>query len=209
MVLSRITECLDDRAVAHSELRGSETTTRSGCSLSCPGVLRYDLIQGDTRMNFNTALHFVNLFFVGILAGMEIVIHYGLRAPSEVLSERSQLQLRQALVLRLRILVPTFFVPSAFSGIAVAALDGSAVGLWLRCVGLLAMLVWILVRIVGTVPINSATISWKLAEPPTDWRAQVARAERFHDIGVWAVVLSFACFLTSTALTLSVRAADR
>jgi hypothetical protein len=28
-----------------------------------------------------TVLDFVNLFFAGILAGIEIVIHYGLRAP--------------------------------------------------------------------------------------------------------------------------------
>ncbi len=57
-------------------------------------------------MNPATVLDFVNLFFAGILAGIEIVIHYGLRAPTEVLDEQSQIQLRQALVLRLRVLVP-------------------------------------------------------------------------------------------------------
>ena len=154
-------------------------------------------------MNFNVSLHFINLFFAGILAGIEIVIHFGLRAPTEVLSDRSQLRLRQALVLRLRVLVPAFFVPTALSGIAVAVLDGAAAGLWLRCVALLAILVWIVIRIVGTVPLNSATLTWELAAPPADWKAQVVRAERFHDIGVWAVVLSFGCFLASTAVTLT------
>jgi hypothetical protein len=154
-------------------------------------------------MNFTTVLHFVNLFFAGILAGMEIVIHYGLRAPTEVLSDQSQLQLRQALVLRLRVLVPAFFVPTALSAIAIAVLEGAAVGLWLRCVGLLATLVWIVIRIIGTVPINSATLTWELAAPPKDWKAQVARAERFHDIGVWVMVLSYACFLATTAVSLS------
>jgi hypothetical protein len=151
-------------------------------------------------MNFITVLHFINLFFGGILAGIEIVIHYGLRAPAEVMSERSQLQLRQALVLRLRILVPAFFLPTALSAIGVAVLEGAAAGLWLRCVGLIAILLWIVIRIIGTVPINSATLSWELAAPPTDWKAQVVRAERFHDIGVWAAVVSFACFL-ATAIT--------
>jgi hypothetical protein len=154
-------------------------------------------------MNPATALHFINLFFAGILAGVEIVIHYGLRAPSEVLSEPSQLQLRQALVLRLRVLVPAFFVPTALSGIAIAVLDGGAAGLWFRCAGLLALLVWIVIRIIGTVPINSATVTWDLAAPPKDWKAQVARAERFHDVGVWAVVLTYACFLATTAVTLT------
>jgi hypothetical protein len=154
------------------------------------------------KMNFTTPLHLVNLFFGGILAGMEIVIHYGLRAPTEVLSDRSQLQLRQALVLRLRVLVPAFFVPTALSAIAIAMLEGAAVGVWLRSVGLLAMFVWILIRIIGTVPLNSAALTWELAAPPKDWKAQVVRAERFHDIGVWAVVLSYACFLTTTAVSL-------
>jgi hypothetical protein len=161
--------------------------------------------QRQTKMSFNVALHFINLFFAGILAGMEIVIHYGLRKPTEVLSDQSQLQLRQALILKLRVLVPAFFVPMALSGIAVVVLDGTAAGLWLRCVALLAMLVWGVIRIIGTVPINSATLTWELAVPPADWKAQVARAERFHDIGVWAVVLSFACFLATTAITLTVR----
>ena len=60
-------------------------------------------------MNIATALDFVNLFFAGMLAGIEFVIHYGLRGPSEILDEQSQLQLRQALVMRLRVLVPAFF----------------------------------------------------------------------------------------------------
>ena len=40
-------------------------------------------------MNAATVLDFVNVFFAGILAAIEIVIHYGLRAPAEVLSLRS------------------------------------------------------------------------------------------------------------------------
>jgi hypothetical protein len=47
-----------------------------------------------------TVLDFVNVFFVGMLSSVEFVIHYGLRAPAEILDEQSQLQLRQALVLR-------------------------------------------------------------------------------------------------------------
>ena len=55
-------------------------------------------------MNPATVLDFVNLFFAGMLAGIEFVIHYGLRGPSEMLDDHAQLQLRQALVLRLRVL---------------------------------------------------------------------------------------------------------
>jgi hypothetical protein len=154
-------------------------------------------------MNPATVLDFINLFFAGILAGIEIVIHYGLRAPTEVLDEQSQIRLRQALVLRLRVLVPAFFVPTAVSGIAVTVLDGGAPGFWFRCAGVLAMLTWILIRVIGTVPINSATLTWQPGAPPKNWRALVNHAERFHIVGVWAVVMAFAFFLTAVALKLA------
>jgi hypothetical protein len=112
--------------------------------------------------NFIIVLDFANLFFAGLLAGIEFVIHYGLRAPAEVLDEQPQLQLRQAMVRRLRVLVPAFFLPTAVSGIAVTVLDSGAPGFWLRVAGLLNMLIWILIRVVGTVPINSATLTWRL-----------------------------------------------
>ena len=91
------------------------------------------------NMNLVTILGFVNVFFAGILAGEEIVIHYGLRAPAEALDARSHIQLRKALVLRLRVLVPAFFVPTAVSGIAVTVLDGAVPGFWFRCAGVLAL----------------------------------------------------------------------
>ena len=131
---------------------------------------------------------------------MEIAIHYGLQGPTQVLSEQSQLQLRQALVLRLRILVPLFFLPTAVSSIAIMILDGMTSGFWFRCVGMLGIIVWVAVRVIGTVPINSATLTWKGGAIPHDWKALVARAERFHLLGVWAVVMAFASLLTSLAL---------
>jgi hypothetical protein len=97
-------------------------------------------------MDLVAVLHFVNLFFAGILAGIEVAIHYGISGPAEILSEQSQIRLRQALILRLRVLVPAFFVPTTLSGIAVAVLDGVAPGVWFRCAGVLAMLIWIGIR---------------------------------------------------------------
>lgn len=154
-------------------------------------------------MSLATVLDFVNVFFAGILAGIEIVIHYGLRAPAEVLDEQSQLQLRQALILRLRVLVPAFFVPTAVLGIALTVLNIASPGLWFRCVGVLAILTWILIRIIGTIPINSATLTWRSDMLPKNWKMQVNHAERFHIVGVWAAVMAFAFFLTSVALKLA------
>lgn len=154
-------------------------------------------------MNSVYALHFANLFLAGILAGMETAIHYGLHPATQVMTDQSQFQLRQALVLRLRILVPAFFLPSAATGIAVVILDGTAPGLWLRCAGLLAVLIWVAIRVIGTVPINSATLSWQPGAPPANWKARVEDAERFHIVGVWAAILAFGCFVAAAALKLA------
>ena len=154
-------------------------------------------------MNFTTILDFVNLFFAGTLAGIEIVIHYGFRGTDEALDEKSQLLLRQALVVRLRTLVPAFFVPTAVTGIAVTVLNGAAPGFLFRGAGVLAVLAWIWTRVVGTVSINSDTVDWKPDVPPKDWKAQVNHAERFHVIGTWAAITAFMFFLTALALKLA------
>src|ERR1700722_551451 len=73
-------------------------------------------------------LEFINLFFSGILAGALFVIHYGVRTPLSLLDERSQLKMRQALILRLRILIPAFFGSTILSGIVVVLLDWSGPG---------------------------------------------------------------------------------
>ncbi|SRR6266487_2765213 len=71
-------------------------------------------------------LGLVNLFCTGILAGEELVIYYGVRTPLASLDERPQTLLRQALIRRLRILVPAIFVPSILLGVAVTVLGGKS-----------------------------------------------------------------------------------
>jgi hypothetical protein len=155
-------------------------------------------------MNPSMILGLVSAFCAGLLAGAEILIHYGLQAPTQVLDDRSQLQLRKALVIRLRVLVPAFFAPAALTGVAVAVRDGTSPGMWFRYAGVVAVLVWIAIRIIGTVPINSATVTWNIDAPPANWKGLIDHAERFHIVGVWAAVITFASFLIGLALNLSV-----
>jgi hypothetical protein len=152
-----------------------------------------------------TVLDLVNVFFAGMLAGIEFVIHYGVRPIVETLDDHTQLQLRQALVLKLRVLVPAFFAPVAVLGIALTFFSMSTLDFVFRCVAVVALCTWVMIRVIGTVPINSATVDWQLSTPPRDWKAQIARAERFHIVGVWAAILAFACFLSAIALKLAAR----
>ena len=153
-------------------------------------------------MNDRLVLEFVNLFFAGILAGIEISAHYGFHHPTMALEEKPQLVLRQGVVRRLRWLVPAFFLPTALSGIAVTVLDRTEPGGFLRGGAILAILVWIMVRIVGTVPVNSATVEWNPDNPPANWRELIAKTERFHIVGTWAAILAFAFLMIAMALRL-------
>jgi hypothetical protein len=102
----------------------------------------------------------------------------------------------------LRVLVPAFFVPTGVSGIAITVLESSAVGFWFRCAGIFALILWIIIRVIGTVPINSDTLTWQPAAPPENWKALINHAERLHSVGVWAAIIAFALFLTAVALKL-------
>jgi hypothetical protein len=74
----------------------------------------------------------VNVFCFGILAGEEFAICYGVRAPVVSLDERPHIQLRQALIRRLRVLVPAVFVLTILSGVGVTIVDGFDYGFGFR-----------------------------------------------------------------------------
>jgi hypothetical protein len=76
-------------------------------------------------------------------------------------------------------------------------------GLFFCLAAMLAMIVWIFVRVVGTVRINSATLDWDPDVPPKNWRELIGKAERFHIVGTWAALLAFVFFLTAVALQLT------
>jgi uncharacterized membrane protein len=156
-------------------------------------------------MNPTVILEFINLFCSGMVAGSLFVIHYGVRTPVSLLDERSQIQMRQALIHRLRVVIPATFLPTVLSGVAVAILDWSGSGFIFRCAGVLSLLACILITLLGTVPINKATLTWQPNTPPKTWRIQVSRWERFDTTRTWAAVASFALLLTAMAFRLASR----
>jgi len=154
------------------------------------------------RMNSAVeVLGFANLFLGGILAGEELVIYYGVRTPLAGLEERPQTLLRQALIRRLRFLVPAFFVQTILLGAAVTAFDGFGPGFVFRSVGVLALLTWAVVTIPGTAAINAAILDWDPSAPPKNWRTMVSRWERFAAVRPWAAMVAFAMFLTAMAVS--------
>jgi hypothetical protein len=145
-------------------------------------------------------IEFLNLFFAGVLAGEELVICYGVRTVVAVLDQQPQIQLRHALIRKLRFLVPAIFILTALSGIAALSLDITGAGFGLRCLAALGLLVWVGATLFGTVPINKDTLTWRPDAPPNNWRVLVARWERFDMARCWAAVISFAFLVAAVGM---------
>ena len=151
----------------------------------------------------HTLLTIASLFLAGLLAGEEFVIRYGVRDAIDVLDDVAHIELRQALIRRLRVLVPALYAPTALSAVAVAVLERGQPGFALWCLGVAALAVWFGITMFGTVPINEAAFEWVPTAPPSNWRSLVARWEQLNTVRCWAAVLAFAAFAAAVARVLA------
>ncbi len=82
------------------------------------------------------------------------------------LSDEAHLELRKALILRLRVLVPAVFVPAALCGLTATLVSGLGSGALFRAIGVFGIATWVAGRVVGTVPVNRRTLTWATKSPP-------------------------------------------
>jgi len=101
-------------------------------------------------------------------------------------------------VLRLRVLAPAIFFPTLASAVALFIRDRSSPDVWLRSVALGALGLWIVFRVVRTIPVNSATLTWQPNAPPENWRELVEKTEKAHKLAAWAAVVVFASLVAAT-----------
>ncbi len=154
-------------------------------------------------MNIATLLDFVNLFLAGILAGALFVIDYGVGpAMATILNEQAHIQVRQAMIRSLRVLVPAIFIPTILSGIAITVLDGFASGFVIRLTALLVVITCFLLTLLGTAPINSTVLTWQPSMPPKNWQTMVSQWERLDRARTLVGIAAFALFLVAIALKL-------
>jgi hypothetical protein len=140
-------------------------------------------------------IRFLTLLCAGLLAGFEVAVHYGFGSPPQSLNDVAQILLRQAMILRLRILAPVLFIPTLLLGICLTIQEAHRAAVPFDSCALALLGVWIVIRILRTVPVNSATLGWNPEKPPLEWRELIERTERFHVVAAWAAVLAFMCFL--------------
>jgi len=143
-----------------------------------------------------TSLSYATLFLLGLLAGIEFLVMFGVRGPLKVLPAEPQIVIRQALVRRLRIVVPMIAITSVALGLATAIRDLNPLHLYgLGCVG-----AWMVATFLGTVPINKALLAWRADAPPANWHAKIRLWEHLDTVRMLTAVAAFGLFLTATVL---------
>jgi len=140
------------------------------------------------------------LVLLGLLAGTEFIVRWGVQPVLSSLDDRAHLVARIGLVKRLKVIVPALIVPSVVVTVAhfvVAFGDPGAAGRW---AGLASLVAFLLVAAFGTIPINMRVDGWDPDNPPADWRAQV---RRWVDLDVYrssAAILAFVLFTLAAVL---------
>jgi uncharacterized membrane protein len=148
-------------------------------------------------------LQIVGLLFAGVLAGEEFIVRYGVQPSLSTMDDRPHLLARQALVRRMRYVVPALMIPTVLLGLAVAIAGGTGVGCVFRWIGFAALVAFVLFSFLGTVPINIKVNDWNPDAPPADWKAVVKRWQFIDVFRSSAALLAFVCFLIAVARELS------
>lgn len=149
------------------------------------------------------ALEVFQVFLVGLVAGEEFIVRYGLHPAMSALPDLAHLQARVALVKRMKYVVPLIMVPAFVASVVLLVAAGGAPGFAWRVGGLAAFTAYLLFSLFGTVPINMKVNDWDPVQPPADWQAIVARWTRIDTLRSGAAILAFALFATALAVQIS------
>lgn len=135
-------------------------------------------------------VQYLGLVLVGLLAGEELIVRYGVHPALSGLDDHAHLLVRQALVRRLRVVVPIVMLPAAaLAGLVLVIVPGP--GLAPRWATVIAMVAFLLLSFLGTVPINMQVAGWRADAPPPDWKAVVRRWARLDVLRSTAATAAF------------------
>ncbi|MFC4244521.1 anthrone oxygenase family protein [Gryllotalpicola reticulitermitis] len=144
-------------------------------------------------------LDVVQIVLVGLLAGEEFIVRYGVQPALDALPDSAHVAARIALVKRLKVVVPSLMLPAVAASVAVVVTEGT-LGLWWRISGLAALAVFLCFSFLGTVPINIGVNDWDPTDPPADWRHVAHRWETIDTYRSSAAILAFVLFAVAVSL---------
>lgn len=142
----------------------------------------------------------VQTVLVGLLAGEEFIVRWGVQPALTRLPEEAHVRARIALVRSLRIVVPALMLPTVVVSAAVVVLDRSGDVTVIRVAASAALVVFVLASFLGTVPINIGVADWDPEHPPADWRRTVQRWERIDVLRSSAAVFAFVLSVVALAV---------
>ena len=142
----------------------------------------------------------IAVLFAGVLAGEEFIVRYGVQPALTSLDDLPHLRARQALVRRLRVVVPALMVPTVLLAIAAVVAGGVGPGFGFRVAALAALVAFVLFSFLGTVPINIRVNEWDAEHPPADWKQVIARWQLIDVFRSSAALLGFALLLVAVVL---------
>ncbi len=142
----------------------------------------------------------ISLFFVGILAGEEFIVRYGIQPAMAKLEDRAHVQTRIALVRRLKWVVPMIILPAVVASITMLVVSSNEPGGIYRWIGFAALVCFLLFSFLGTVPINMKVNDWNVDAPPSDWKTVVKRWEIIDTFRSTAAILAFGFFVIASFL---------
>jgi len=145
----------------------------------------------------------VHLVLVGVLAGEEFIVRWGVQPAIAALPDDARVRTRIALVRSLKVVVPIVMVPAVLSSVAVLVTAGAGEGLGWRIAAMAALVVFVLASFLGTVPINIGVNDWDPADPPADWKDVVRRWERIDVLRSSAAAVAFVLFTIALVVTSS------
>jgi len=105
-------------------------------------------------------LNVIQIFLVGLVAGEEFVVRYGLRRAMAALPDLVHLQTRISLVKRLKYVVPLIMIPAFVASVVLLVAAGGSAGMAWRIAGIAAFTAYLLLSFFGTVPINMKVNDW-------------------------------------------------
>ncbi|SFF55123.1 anthrone oxygenase family protein [Curtobacterium sp. YR515] len=133
----------------------------------------------------------VQLVLVGLLAGEEFIVRWGVQPAMASLPDDAHLRTRIALVKSLKVVVPMLMVPAVLATVAVLVVAGAGDGLGWRVAAAAALGVFVLASFLGTVPINIGVNDWDPLDPPADWKRVVVRWEQIDVLRSSAAIVAF------------------
>jgi uncharacterized membrane protein len=135
----------------------------------------------------------------GLLAGIEVIVRWGVQPALARLDARTSLAARKSLIRRLRVAVPALGLPTLVLALIAAILGQPTEGAWLRWSGAVFLVVFFAIAFAGTVPINARIDGWSLDAPPADAEAVIRRWQTIDVFRSTAALVAFVLLVVALA----------